>query len=114
MLFVHQGDPADAEPFFARHWPEVRAIEDQSLVLYRGFGLGRGHIAEMFGPRALASGLRAALRGHRFGRPSGDVRVMPGAFLVEGDRVRFAHRAEHVGDHPSLDAVRAASSRPAS
>lgn len=109
MLFVHQGDPGDAESFFARLWPEARAIEDRALVLYRAFGLGRGSLGELLGPRVLKAGFRAAMKGNFGGKPSGDVRVMPGTFLiVDRERVVLAHRASHAGDHPSESDLRAA------
>jgi hypothetical protein len=109
VLFVHQGAPADAETFFARYWPEARAIEDRSLRLYRAFGLGRGSMQALLGWGSLKAGLRAAKKGHLGGKPSGDVRVMPGTFLVaDGDRVAFAHRAAHAGDHPAEDEIRRA------
>lgn len=109
VLFVHQGDPDDAEAFFARMWPEARAIEDRELVLYRAFGLGRGTMGQLLGPGTLRSGLRAAMKGHFGGKPSGDVRVMPGAFLLTEDHtVAFAHHAENAGDHPSEEAIRSA------
>lgn len=70
---------------------------------YAAFGLTRATNAELFGPEALAAGVRAAMRGHHIGVPGREVRMLPGTFAIDADGiVRAAHYARHAGDLPPL------------
>ncbi len=103
MLFVHPADVAAGDEFFASTWPEARAIADPRLVLYVAFGLERGGLMQFVGARPLVCAIRALVKGNGIGRPVGDVRQMPGAFVVRSDRVLATHVATHAGDHPDWD-----------
>lgn len=84
--------------------PGFPLLADPSGSAYAAFGLGRGGLAQLFGPAVIARAIGAALRGHLPGAPSGDVLRMPGAFVVGPDgRIRLAHYARHVGDHAPVD-----------
>ena len=99
-MFVHQG-PADVgERFFARLWPDATAIADPERRLFDAFSLRRGSLGQVLGPRALASGLRAALRGNGLGKAVGDVWRMPGAFVLHGEAVLWSHPFGHIGELP--------------
>ncbi len=46
-------------------------------------------------------GLAAMVRGHRMGIPTGDVRQLPGVFIIATDgRIRFCHYSRDPADHP--------------
>ena len=49
---------------------------------------------------------RARDKGHANGPRSGDIWRMPGAFLVQGDRVLWAHEYRHAADHPDYGHIR--------
>lgn len=85
---------------FDAHWPEARAVSDTDMRFYHGFGLKRGGPRQMFGLRNWIRGLQAARRGYRQGAAVGDPWMMPGAFLVEGERVLWMHRYRVAGDEP--------------
>ena len=66
----------------------------------------------MFGPEVVACGLRAAKNGSYGGKPVGDTRMMPGAFLVQrGSGVAkttsivWTHTYRHIADHPSFQEI---------
>jgi hypothetical protein len=41
-------------------------------------------------------------KGHGIGIPTGDVRQLPGRFILDtGGCIRFSHFARHPGDHPA-------------
>ncbi len=101
ILFVHQGSREEGERFFARQWPEARAISDPKLELYETFGIGRARARELLSPSYLLAATASLLR-VGCGRPQGDVMRRPGAFLVQGERVLWSHAFRHFGDHPSL------------
>lgn len=105
MLFVTLGSADATASFFADFDPEARAIADPEKALYAAFGLERGSGAQLLSPTVFAAGLRALRKGNGIGVPVGDVFQLSGEFVVRGGRVAWAHRAEHTGDHPDLDAV---------
>lgn len=99
-------DAKQAAEFFAKyhpHAPKPVAIADNTLEFYRAFGIHRGSVGELLGLRSLAAAMRALFKGNINGKPAGDVRVMPGVFVVTGDgRIAWAYRGAHAGDHPDF------------
>jgi hypothetical protein len=91
------GPPEEGEAFFAERWPEARAVSDETRILYAAFGLQRGSMGQLFGPRVWWAGLKAALLGHGIGAPVGDPRMLSGWFLVQDREVRWHHCHEHAG-----------------
>ena len=73
----------------------VSRISDPEQELYRAYGLERGRLGQLLGPkvlwRALAEG---ALAEHGLGKVSADAAQMPGVFLISDGKVvrRFRHR----------------------
>ena len=96
----HLGTAEEGEAFFGSRWPEVTALSDPEQRLYAAFGLGRGTLSRVVGPRALLASGRALFQGNFAGKPNGVVMVMSGAFLFRGDLVLWNHDYKHSGDHP--------------
>ena len=51
-------DEHGGEAFRGSLWPDARGIADPDKRLYDAFDVGRGGMAEMFGPGAIACGIR--------------------------------------------------------
>jgi hypothetical protein len=102
VLLVHQGTAAEGAAFFATFWPEARAVSDEENVLYPAFGVDRAGFLQIFGPGAAACSLRAAAKGYLPGKTVGDPWLLPGLFLVRGERVLWQHDFAHIGDHPDF------------
>lgn len=102
LLFFYMGSVDEGKEFFARAWPEARAVSDPSKGFYRAFGLERGSFSEVFGPGVMACSLRAASKGRLPGKVVGDPWQMPGLFVVQGPDVLWTHDFAHIGDHPDL------------
>jgi len=100
VVLVHQGTVEKGDAFLEDRWPEVPAIADPGLGHHTAFGLGEGRLAQVIGPRALLASMRALFRGHFVGKPVGNVKVMPGAFLVSGGRILWKHDYGHSGERP--------------
>jgi hypothetical protein len=98
FVFVSEADPGAA--FLDSTWPGARGIADPAMRLYDAFDVGRGGIAEMFGPTAFVCGIRATLKGNFIGRKSGDPWTLPAVVLADGGRVLWRHDGAHAGDHP--------------
>ena len=83
-------------------WPEARAVSDPSRTFYQAFDLERGGFRELFGPEVVACSLSAAKKGAFPGKPMGDTRMMPGAFLVQDGQILWRHKYRHIADHPDF------------
>ena len=99
------GSVDECEHFFHRFDPEAAVVSDPDASFYGPFGLERGGAGEFLSPAVFAAGLRAVLKGNGIGVPVGDVRRMPGAFLVKDDEVRWKFLAGNAGDHPDLSEI---------
>ncbi|MEZ6016762.1 MAG: hypothetical protein R3F49_16710 [Planctomycetota bacterium] len=104
-MLVHPATPGEADTFFGERWPEVPAIADPEHTLYHAFGLGRGTLWQLLGPKVWGAGLRALSAGNSVGVPKGDPAIMSGAFLIVGRRITWRHVSEHSGDIVSADMV---------
>jgi hypothetical protein len=102
VLFFFQGSPTEGRAFIRRYWPEARAVADPERRFYAAFGVERGSLLQMFGPGVWAGKRRAQAKGHGNGPREGDIWMMPGAFLVDGPRVLWAHHYRHAADHPDF------------
>jgi hypothetical protein len=91
------GSPQEGEHFFRERWPEARAVSDEAKELYAAFGLSRGTLGQVLGPRVLWAGLGAALRGHGLGKPVGDPLMLSGWFLVDEGAVVWSDVHAHAG-----------------
>ena len=105
VLFFFQGSVTEGRVFLRRYWPEARAVSDPEKELYAAFGIGRGGLRQMFGPRVWTALRRARSKGIEQGPRSGDLWMMPGIFLVNAGRVLWAHEYEHAGDHPEFHCI---------
>ncbi len=105
VLFFYQGSLEEGAAFFAKAWPEARAVSDSPLTFYRAFLLKRGGLMEMFGPGVAVCSLRAASKGYLPGKAIGDPWQMPGLFLVQADQLFWQHDFAHAGDHPDFRAL---------
>jgi peroxiredoxin len=84
---------------------DVAAVSDPERRLYRGLGLRRGRLGQLFGWRVWWRGVKSLFAGHHPGALEGDGAQMPGVFLIHQGRVvrRFVHgNAADRPDYPSL------------
>ncbi len=102
VVFLTQSLAEHAARIFSGLWPGVPVICDAEPVLSRGFGLRRGGLGQLLGPSVWAAGIRALSKGHFVGRPVGDLRLLPGLFLVVNQVVVWEHHFRNSGDQPRL------------
>jgi peroxiredoxin len=107
IVIVHMGDTAQLLPVLETYGlSAVDRICDEKQILYGAFGLKRGTLGQLFGPKAIWRGLVAALvGGHGFALPKADARQMPGVFLLQECSVTGRFRHESVCDRPHLAAI---------
>lgn len=97
------GDASQALKFKESQRLPCDVLADPQLVAYKAYGLEKGGVMRIAGPRMWWAGFKSVVK---FGaaRPVGDIWQMPGAFLIDrGGKVLYAHRAAHSGDLESYD-----------
>lgn len=106
IALVHMGT-ADSFADFASSYGmgDVAAVSDPERRLYRGLGLRRGRLGQLFGWSVWWRGAKSFFEGHHPGALEGDGTQMPGVFLIHQGRVvrRFVHgNAAERPDYVSL------------
>jgi peroxiredoxin len=106
LVLVHMGTVESFAAFTAKYGlSDVSAISDPERRLYRGLGLRRGNLSQIFGWRVWWRGQKSFFEGHRPGALEGDGTQMPGVFLIQRGRVvrRFIHA--DAADRPDYAAL---------
>lgn len=103
---VHMGTAESFAGFAASYgMGDVAAVSDPERRLYRGLGLRRGRLGQLFGWSVWWRGAKSFFEGHHPGALEGDGTQMPGVFLIHQGRVvrRFVHgNAAERPDYVSL------------
>lgn len=97
LVLVHMAEEAEAEEILRNNGlAEVHHIADENRTLYRYFGLRRGFIHQLAGPKVWFRGIYAHfVKGHKLENPVNDPWQMPGVFLYHKGRIKkkFIHRS---------------------
>lgn len=104
LVLVHMLKTGDEIRYLGGHG-DVARIADPRCELYRAFGLGRGGLLELFGPRVWWLGMIAIFKGCGVGHLAGDGLQMPGAFLLRDGEIVAAQRAKSASDMPDIPAL---------
>lgn len=106
-VLVHMSEPARAQATFAKYGLEgIEQISDPSRRFYRGIGLARGGLLQLFGPSNWIRGIQAGLLdGHLVGMLEGDGFQMPGVFILRDGRVVHAMHHATAGERPEYLAL---------
>ena len=104
VVLVGLGTPEDAAAFKDRFDIPFPIIADPEKVLYKAFHLKQATTTALLSPGMAVKGVSAMLRGFGIGMPTGDVRQLPGVFIIDTDGVvRYRYFAEGPADHPEPD-----------
>ncbi len=100
IVLIHQSEPGSAESFFNRYGlGKVSRISDPDRKLYQAFELKRGEVWQVFGWKSWLRGFEAGvLKKHGIGLLEGDGYQMPGAFLINRNRIIKAYRHHSAAD----------------
>lgn len=110
VVLVGLGRPEQARDFCERRRVPFTCVVRPDRAVHRVYGLRRGNLNQLAGPRVWAPWLREQLTGKHQGRfGQGDPAQLPGTFVVDMEGVvRFVHRGRRSNDNPSNDEVLAA------
>jgi hypothetical protein len=87
----------------------LTVLIDEERVAYRAYGLGRGSVWKVWGPKVWWAYLQLIRRGRRFQRPIEDTLQLGGDFVVGRDgRLVCAFLSADPDDRPSVDDLTAA------
>jgi hypothetical protein len=116
LVLVHMGSEAEAQAFFEGFGlGDVLRVGDRVRWLYRAFGLRRGSLWQLLGPRVWWRGFRAGvIHGHGIGRLEGDALQMPGVFLVHHDEMLRSHVHRDASDRPDYTQLGICPTQPSS
>jgi peroxiredoxin len=105
-LLVGMGTPQKSEAFRQEFDLPFPLVSDPDRKLYRAFDLKRMSTLGFLSPRLARKGIGAMVRGHSMGAPQGDVKQLPGVFIIDPDgRVVFSHYAADPSDHPQIETL---------
>lgn len=101
---VHMSPKSEFSETLAKYSLQgIRQISDPTRRLYHALGLPRGRVRQLLGWRVWWRGfLTAIVQRHGVGKIDGDVRQMPGLFLVHHGRVVKAFHHSYSSDRPDL------------
>jgi len=101
LVLVHMLQRGEEKSYLERD--TIARISDPYCELYRTFGLGKGGILELFGPKVIWHGVLALIKGCGVGHLAGDGLQLPGAFILHQGEIVGAQRAKTAADLPRLD-----------
>lgn len=100
-MLIGQGNVEQTRAFCREQDVPFPCLADPERTAYVAYGLETGTILQILGPRVWWRGIRAWKAGYSAGKPIGDVRQMPGVFLVDRSGIiRFIHRYRDISDNP--------------
>lgn len=109
MLLVGLGSPAQAREFQAAFEVPFPIVSDPDGRLYAAYDMKRMPTLGFLSPMLAARAVATLARGHGLGKPSGDVRQLPGVVAVDRQgRVIYRHDARDPSDHPAPEGILAA------
>ena len=116
VVLVGLGTPEESAAFKERFEVPFPLIADPEKKVFGAFRLKQASFGSLLTPAMAARGITAMFKGHLMGAAVGDVRQLPGVFIIDTTgRIRFSHHAAHAADHPDaavlLDVLRSDKNR---
>jgi peroxiredoxin len=109
VVLVAMGTPAESNAFAREHAVPFEMVCDPERKLYQAFDLEQIAPLGFLSPAVALKGVMAVAKGHGIGLPVGDVRQLPGVFIIDSKgTIVFSHFAADPADHPAADDILAA------
>ncbi len=104
IALVHMMSDDQARELFQNYkLDDLPRFSDPEQRAYRAFGLQRGNVSQVMGPRIWWRGFKATiLARHGFGKPAGDVFQLPGTFLISDGQIMRQFIPKDSADRPNL------------
>jgi peroxiredoxin len=109
VVLVGLGSVEETAEFEKQFKVPYAMIADPERQLFEAFRLKRASAGSLLSPGMAVKGLKAIAKGHGLGVPKGDVRQLPGVFIIDPKgRIRFGCYAKGPADHPRPEDLLAA------
>jgi len=109
VVLVGLGNVEQTAAFKERFDVPFPMIADPDKVLFEAFRLKQATAGSMLSAKMVFRGVTAMAKGHGIGVPRGDVRQLPGVFIIDTDGgILFSHHADGAADHPRPETLLAA------
>jgi peroxiredoxin len=109
VVLVGMGTPSESAEFAAKFNVPFPIVADSQKKLYRKFKLKQMSTLGFFSPSLALKGVAALVGGHGIGMPQGDVRQLPGVFIIDtAGQIVFSHFSNDPADHPDPKTILAA------
>jgi len=106
VVLVGLGSVADTADFKERFDVPFTMVADPQKRLFEAFRLKQASAGSLLSAKMLVKGVSAMAKGHTIGIPKGDIRQLPGVFIIDADsHIRFSHYAASPQDHPQPDVL---------
>ena len=106
VVLVGLGTTEETAAFKERYNIPFPMIADPEKALFKAFHLKQASATALLSPGMAVKGVAALLKGYGIGIPKGDVRQLPGVFIIDTEgRIRYSYFAEGPADHPEPDAL---------
>ena len=103
IVAIGIGQPKHARRYCGKLAPSLDCYTNEETDVYRAYGLKRGGLGQLMSPSVMRAGMRATSSGFQQGKSTGDVKMLPGTFIIDTDgAVQYAYYSRHAGDHPSI------------
>ena len=109
VVLVGLGNVEQTAAFKERFDVPFPMIADPDKRLFEAFLLKQATAGSLLSAKMVFRGVTAMAKGHGIGVPQGDVRQLPGVFIIDTDgRVLYSHHASEPADHPKPETLLAA------
>ena len=109
VVLVGLGNVEQTAAFKERFDVPFPMIADPDKRLFEAFRLKQATAGSLLSAKMVFRGVTAMAKGHGIGVPQGDVRQLPGVFIIDTDgRILFSHHAAGPADHPRPETLLAA------
>lgn len=106
VVLVGLGNVDDTAAFKKRFEIPFTMIADPEKRLFEAFRLRQASSGSLLSAGMVVKGLKALAKGHGIGVPQGDVRQLPGVFIIDSNgRIQFSHHASGPEDHPPAEVL---------
>jgi peroxiredoxin len=106
VVLAGMGTPAECTAFQRKFLVPFPMISDPDRTLYRRFHLQRMSPLGVFSPAVALKSIAAMARGHKIGKPQGDILQLPGVFVIAtGGRIVISHQPDSPADHADPDTL---------
>jgi hypothetical protein len=103
VVSVAMGEPKHAERYSGKLVPSIACLMNETTMPYQTYGLQQGTLGELISPAVVVASVKALARGGSQGEAIGDVKMLPGTFMVDKQGIiQYAYYSKHAGDHPKI------------